>query len=278
MRIKVTGCVICALIIFNAFFMTISLDTSASSTTIEYQIGTRRLPGGDTWSPWMSDGQVANVTSNVSPTDFMAKIKAPGYHVEYQIGTRRLPGGDTWSPWRSDGQVANVTTNISPTYFLIKIKAPGYHVEYQIGTRRLPGGETWSPWMSDGQTANVSSNVSPINISLKIIMTVPEKTIVDIDPDTLNLRSKGRWITCYIDLPDQDVKAINLSTILLEDAIPSEWGDIQGDILMIKFDRSDIEDMLSPGVYNLKVTGKLKDGSEFEGYSDEITVIDPPKK
>lgn len=151
-------------------------------------------------------------------------------------------------------------------------------IEYQIGTRHLPEGEIWSPWMSDGQVANVSSNVSPKTISLRVIMTVPNIPIVDIDPDTLNLKSKGRWITCYITLNSPyDVNDIGISTILLEDTIPAEWGDIQGDTLMVKFDRSEVEDMLSPGTYNLKVTGELTDGTEFEGYSDEIRVIDPGK-
>jgi parallel beta-helix repeat protein len=100
--------------------------------------------------------------------------------------------------------------------------------------------------------------------------------IIDIDPDTLNLKSKGRWITCYIDLPDYDVSEIDISSILLEDTLPAEWGDIQGDTLMVKFDRSEMEDLLSPGSYKLKVTGELTDGMTFEGNSDEIRVIDPP--
>jgi hypothetical protein len=99
--------------------------------------------------------------------------------------------------------------------------------------------------------------------------------MIDIDPDTINLKSKGRWITCYIDLPDNDVNDIDISTIHLEDTIPAQWGDIQGDTLMVKFDRSEVEDMLSPGTYNLKVSGELVDGTGFEGYSDEIRVIEP---
>lgn len=64
---------------------------------------------------------------------------------------------------------------------------------------------------------------------------------------------------------------------MLEDSIPAEWGDVQGEKLMVKFDRWEVEDMLSPGTYNLKVSWKLTDGTVFEGYSDEIRVIDPPK-
>ncbi|UCE73498.1 MAG: SBBP repeat-containing protein [Methanomassiliicoccales archaeon] len=103
------------------------------------------------------------------------------------------------------------------------------------------------------------------------------RATIDIDPDTLNLKSKGRWITCYITLNEPyNVNDIEIDTILLEDTIPAEWGDIQGDTLIVKFDRSDVEDMLSPGAYNLKVTGELTDGTLFGGFSDEIRVIDPP--
>jgi hypothetical protein len=101
---------------------------------------------------------------------------------------------------------------------------------------------------------------------------------IDIDPNTLNLKSKGRWITCYITLNEPyDPNDIDISTILLEDTIPAEWGDIQGDRLMLKFDRSDVQALLPVGTYNLKVTGELTDGTSFEGYSDEIRVINPGK-
>jgi TolB protein len=116
---------------------------------------------------------------------------------------------------------------------------------------------------------------------------------IDIDPDTLNLKSRGNWITCYIELPGCDVKEIDATTVLLEDALPpvldEKYGfvksedsyimDHDGDgepERMLKFDRVDVEDMLLPGIYNLKVSGQLFDGTYFEGYSDEIRVIDPP--
>jgi parallel beta-helix repeat protein len=102
---------------------------------------------------------------------------------------------------------------------------------------------------------------------------------IDIDPNTLNLKSKGKWITCYIELPEEfDVSDIDIGSIMLEDTIYAEWGDIQDGTLMVKFKRSEVQDMLAPGTYNLKVTGELFDGTKFEGYSDEITVINPPKK
>lgn len=117
--------------------------------------------------------------------------------------------------------------------------------------------------------------------------------VIDIDPNTLNLKSKGRWITCYIELPvGYNVTNIDANTILLEDTLPPildpKYGfvksedsyimDHDNDTLperMVKFDRSEVEDMLLPGTYNLKVTGLLIDGTQFAGYSDIITVIEP---
>ncbi len=108
---------------------------------------------------------------------------------------------------------------------------------------------------------------------------------VYIKPDTLNLKSKGRWITAYIELPNgYDVNDINISTILLENNIsaedhPSGIGDYDNDgitDLMVKFDRSDVEDMLTPSEsVTLKITGSLKTDELFEG-SDDIRVIKPP--
>jgi hypothetical protein len=102
---------------------------------------------------------------------------------------------------------------------------------------------------------------------------------INIDPNTLNLKSKGKWITCYIELEEGfDVNEINISSVMLDGAVAAKWGDIQGKTLMVKFSRKEVEDMLSPGTYVFEITGELKDGTKFEGYSDEIRVIDPPKK
>ena len=109
---------------------------------------------------------------------------------------------------------------------------------------------------------------------------------IDIDPNTLNLKSKGKWITCYIELPDgYNVADINVTTILLNDTIPidpsapMEIGDHDGDgipDIMVKFSRSAVQDIVSPGDATLTITGKLIDGIAFDG-SDVIRVIDSGK-
>ncbi len=257
---------------------------SYSSPTIEYQIGTVSIGPSDEeyWSNWASDGDlaVANYLTLSIPGIFQIRGVAPGHHVEYQIGTL-MDIGETWSNWASDGDIAAVTySGLSiPGSIQMRIVVPGCHVEYQIGTL-MDIGETWSNWASDGDVAIVTySGLSiPGSIQMRAVLIAPTPIIINIDPNTLNLKSKGNWVTCYVELSEgYDVNDVDIGTVHLEDTIPAEWGDIQGKTLMVKFDRSEVEDMLSPGTYNLKVTGELNDGTQFEGYSDEIRVIDPPK-
>ena len=109
---------------------------------------------------------------------------------------------------------------------------------------------------------------------------------IDIDPDTLNLKNNGKWITAYIELPEgYSVPDINVSTILLNGTIyaelkPAEIGDYDEDGIpdrMVKFNRSAIQNILEVGdEVEITITGELYDGTPFEG-SDTIRVIDEGK-
>jgi hypothetical protein len=105
---------------------------------------------------------------------------------------------------------------------------------------------------------------------------------IDIDPNTLNLWSKGSWITCYIELAaGYNVGDIDISSLLLNGALPAELspyevGDHDGDEvpdLMVKFDRQEAQSLLMPGdSIEIEVTGQVM-GESFAG-SDFIRVIE----
>jgi parallel beta-helix repeat protein len=103
---------------------------------------------------------------------------------------------------------------------------------------------------------------------------------MNVDPDTLNLKSRGRWITVCITLPEGfDVEDIDPCTIILGDGtfeLGGEHIEFESIQCIVKFDRSDLEDLIgAPNQeYELIVSGELLDGTPFSG-SDTIRVICP---
>ena len=105
----------------------------------------------------------------------------------------------------------------------------------------------------------------------------PERDVsLLIDPDTLNLKSEGRWITAYLTTKNAKAWDINPLSLKLNDVIGPEWWSIQNDTtLMVKFNRSAVQTIvpISDEVI-ITVTGRWKDGERFE-MQDTIRVIGP---
>jgi hypothetical protein len=98
---------------------------------------------------------------------------------------------------------------------------------------------------------------------------------INIDPDTLNLKRMGKWITAYLELPEgYDVIDIDFDTVRLQYNGTEEalWGDVQDNVFMAKFDGEEVKKLLNgvTGIVELKVTGKVDD-TPFGG-SDTIRV------
>jgi uncharacterized delta-60 repeat protein len=165
---------------------------------------------------------------------------------------------------------------------------PGHYIEqardmvfdasgsvYLTGIIQVPGIPRW--------------NVLTIKYSRPVI-----EAVVDIDPDKLNLKSKGQWVTGYIELPEgfavEDIvtSTVAISAIdgdLLDPPLyregPTEVGDNdQDDVsdLMVKFDRQELVDILIDMGYGdgdrpeLALTGQLAGDTNFSGV-DTIELL-----
>jgi hypothetical protein len=113
--------------------------------------------------------------------------------------------------------------------------------------------------------------------------TIP--ATINIEPNTLNLKSKGEWITNYIELPEgYDVSDVDIASIKLNDTItidPSAPITIKDYIedgmsdLIVKFNKNQIiewlytlisiEETIHPHEVMVRTTGTIKEAT-FEGY------------
>jgi hypothetical protein len=109
--------------------------------------------------------------------------------------------------------------------------------------------------------------------------------IIDFDPNTLNLKSEGEFVTVYIELPvdsDYSVYDIDLGSIYLNGEIraedhPFEVEDYDGDGILdlkVKFNLAAVQGILEIGEVEILIAGMMVDGIKFEG-TDIIWVINP---
>ncbi|MCK4267073.1 MAG: hypothetical protein KAX31_07305, partial [Thermoplasmata archaeon] len=124
---------------------------------------------------------------------------------------------------------------------------------------------------------SIDGGTREITLTLLPIVTAT----IDFDPDVLNLDSKGKYITAYIELPagynvsQIDISSIRLNGILPALGKPTEIGDYDNDSipdLMVKFHRTMVQDILAVGEeVGVTITGEVN-GTIFEG-GDTIRVI-----
>ena len=116
----------------------------------------------------------------------------------------------------------------------------------------------------------------------KIWVAFTEKPIeaqVRITPKILNIKSRGRWVTVHILLPEPyKEKNIDINSVKLwynGDFVEAEWGIATKRFLLVGFSRNKVVEMLDgeKGLVELTVTG-LVNSIEFYG-TDTITVIKP---
>ncbi|MBW8041844.1 MAG: hypothetical protein FVQ85_17850 [Planctomycetes bacterium] len=104
--------------------------------------------------------------------------------------------------------------------------------------------------------------------------TIPAQA--KIIPRTINLASKGKWITCYIRLPEgYNVADIDPNSVLLEEQIKAEQFSVneQQQVATARFSREEVQSILDIGEVEMIITGQLKDGNIFKA-TDIVQVTD----
>ena len=141
----------------------------------------------------------------------------------------------------------------------------------------------------DLRTLSIGSHIIQVNAndnagnsaeSSTTFIVKPLQAIVEISPNTLNINSSGNWITGFIEVPGYYPESIDISTVILNDAIRAEarpFGIDDHDEngmpdLMVKFNRSEVRKIVMIGdIITLYITGKV-DGATFSG-NTSIRVI-----
>jgi hypothetical protein len=166
-----------------------------------------------------------------------------------------------------------------------------------IGRRAYASSTNWKYFQGDIDEVRIyDRTLSACEIADLAAECEPIDALIDIDPDTLNKKSHGRWVTVYIALPDgYDVGAIDTTTVeitsLVGNSCVPEYSQ-QADLgfvpqvgdrdedgiadLTIKFDRQVLLPNLCLDDVAVTIEGDLTTGEHFGG-SDTIRIIDRGK-
>ncbi|MCK4734872.1 MAG: fibronectin type III domain-containing protein [Methanophagales archaeon] len=172
----------------------------------------------------------------------------------------------------SDSLVKYGTT--SGTYPYTKYDASDV-TSHSIGLTGLAASTTYYFIVnSTDQSGNSNESIEHSFTTLAAPAIIPANVV--IKPETLNLKSKGKF-TVFITLPEgYNVVDIDIGTVVCEGA-PAVKGMVADDNKYIaKFNIQDLVGVEPGDAVTLTVTGKLFDGTLFEG-SDTIRVIEKGK-
>ncbi len=203
------------------------------------------------------------------------------FTARYPSGSAVTTGSAIITLTKADGS----TTLITATYVLAKSL---YEAKYTIKVSDPIG--SWTAQLAAYSLKDVVDNAGPTSLRTKTFTVVvppmpPAMITVDVrvHPETLNLKSNGKWITVEIGFPE-GYRAIDIdvSSIRLNGAIPVDSSgpvETQGQKVIIKFERSSVALLIKEAVVarglkfltaTLTLTGKVS-GTPFQG-SDTIRV------
>jgi hypothetical protein len=116
----------------------------------------------------------------------------------------------------------------------------------------------------------------------------PVNVYVRFCPRTLNLKSRGKWITAIVRLPKEyNASDVDISSILINGTVPADQRHYiickRWNLIVLKFNRTAIIELIKESLNGtvckeksvkvlLTLTGKFSDGTPFQG-KDKIRVV-----
>ena len=258
----------------NWYFMFYRIDRRSISALVQSPVELRVYDPGGRVSGIVNGTQVFEIPGSECLDDGVIVHYPPDSYRFEIAGTDAGSYGLTIS---TDARSGNVTFTASS----IPTRANAVH-QYIVDWIALALGEGGATVMvdSDGDGEFERSFTAGSELTGEEFVLKTETTVT-IDPETLNLQSWGKWMTAYIELPDDyAVEDIDIGTVQLlynGNELAADWGEVQNGVLMVKFDRATVAgwfEGLHDEVVELMVAGEVN-GIEFEGIG-AIRVIDPP--
>ena len=173
---------------------------------------------------------------------------------------------------------------VKKVWFNVKIEGGGWfyaanrnYTEPTVMDYLPVGDYTFYAW------AENKLGVVGVNSTVHFTVRVTELS-VDLNPNNLNLKSNGRWVTLRVTPPSgRSADEIDIRSLKLwygGKDVTAMWGNVDDGVLMVKFSRASLQKILSEQAgkeVKIKVTGAYNDDTTFGG-EDTIRVIDPGKK
>jgi hypothetical protein len=160
--------------------------------------------------------------------------------------------------WRNEDEKDHALVFLNPN-------ASGYIIAWE---------DLWSLGDEDFQDFILAA-LTPVNVCVRYC------------PRTLNLKSRGRWITAIVRVPKgYNATDIDVSSILLNGTVPADQRHYiiceRWNLIVLKFNRTAVIELIKESLnetlhkkkfkVSLTLTGKFLDGTPFQG-TDKIRVV-----
>ena len=165
------------------------------------------------------------------------------FSAKYPNGSAVTTGSAAITITKADGTAEQITA----TYVLERNR---YEATYTIGSGDPIG--SWTARLAAYGLIDDVDNAGPASVkstTFTVVAPVPPAIVeARIHPETLNLRSRGRWITVEIRVPEgYRASDIDIGSIRLDRTLPVDSSgptEMQGQKLIVKFDRASVASLI----------------------------------